>query len=288
MASIFSSQRALEAMAALEQRGGGLRLTEIAEAISAPVSSTQVALAVLMDDGLASIGSTRPPLYRIAPDRREDSAKILDVASRCVGGERLLAAALRANRAVEFAARDEAGLLLVVRWDAEPPDEVLLARMLRRADLEVARFGHDEVRERLRDDRSLRERARLGQVIVGSVDRSFPDPFRHGSSDAPPLGRLHPAISPPSRRALTRIARRFGLAEMRVFGSAVHSDFRPDSDIDVLVRRRRGVRRTLEDELSLRRALEDLLGRDVDVVDASVLREAIRHKAESEGVVLYG
>jgi predicted nucleotidyltransferase len=75
---------------------------------------------------------------------------------------------------------------------------------------------------------------------------------------------------------------------MRVFGSAVHADFRPDSDIDVMVRRRRGVRRTLEDELALRRELEDLLGRDVDVVDASVVRDRIRSKAEAEGVVLYG
>ena len=125
-------------------------------------------------------------------------------------------------------------------------------------------------------------------MIVGSVDRSFPDPSRHGAPDAPPLGRLHPAVSRPSRSAVTRIARRFGLSELRVFGSAVRADFRPDSDIDVMVRRKRGVRRTLEGELSLRRDLEALLGRDVDVVDASVLREAIREKAESEGVTLYG
>lgn len=288
MASIFSSQRALEALAALEQRDGGLRLTEIAEALSAPVSSSQVALGILVDDGLASIGPTRPPLYRLALDGRQDGAKILDVASRHAGGERLLAVALRANRAVEFAARDEAGLLLVIRWDAEPSDEVLLARMLTRIGLQVARFGHDEIRERLRDDPSLRDRAMRGRVIVGSVDRSFPDPFRHGASDSPPLGRLHPAINRPSRSALARIARRFGLSEMRVFGSAVHADFRPDSDIDVMVRRKRGVRRTLGDELSLRHDLEVLLGRDVDVFEASALREAIREKAESEGVVLYG
>ena len=288
MASIFSSRRALEAMAALEQRGDGLRLTEIAEALSAPVSSTQVALGVLVDDGLVSSGTARPPVYRIPADRQADVAKLLDVASRGIGGERLMAAAVRANRAVEFAARDDAGLLLVIRWDAEPPDEVLLARMLGRANVEVARFGHDEVRDRLRDDPALRERAGRSQVLIGSVDRSFPDPLRHGASSAPSLGRLHPTLGRPSRRALTRIARRFGLAEMRVFGSAVHADFRPDSDIDVLVRRNQGVRRTLEDELSLRRALEDLLGREVDVVDASVLRDAIRQEAESDGVVLYG
>lgn len=288
MASIFSSQRALEALAALEQRDGGLRLTEIAKALAAPVSSTQVALGVLIDAGLASIGPARPPLYRIAPGARDDAAKLLDVASRRVSGVRLLAAALRANRSVEFAAQDEAGLLLVIRWDAEPSDEVVLGRMLERADLDVTHFGHDQVRERLRDDRSLPERARRSRVIVGSVDRSFPEPFRHGAPDSPPLGRLHPAISRPSRSALARIARRFGLSEMRVFGSAVHADFRPDSDIDVMVRRKQGVRRTLEDDLSLRRDLEALVGRDVDVVDASVLRAAIREKAESEGVVLYG
>jgi len=288
MASIFSSQRALEVMAALEQRAGGLRLTEIAAAISAPVSSSQVALAVLVDDGLVSSESNRPPVYRARPDRQADAAKVLDVASHGVGGERLLSAALRANRAVEFAASDDMGLLLVVRWDAEPSDEILLVRALGRAGLELTRFGHDEVRERLRHEPSLRERARRSTVVIGSVDRSFPDPFRHGAPDAPALGRLHPTINPPSRNALARIARRFGLAEMRVFGSAVHSDFRPDSDIDVVVRRKRGVRRTLEDELSLRRALEDLLGRNVDVVDAGVLREAVGQKADSEGVVLYG
>jgi hypothetical protein len=275
-------------MAALEQRSDGLRLTEIAEALSAPVSSTQVALGVLSDDGLASRAATRPPRYLIPEDRQADAAKLLDVASRGVDRERLLTAGLRANRAVEFAARDEAGLLLVVRWDAEPSDEVLLARMLRRANLAVARFDHDELRERLRDDPSLRERARNGTVIVGSVDRSFPDPFRHGSSDAPSLGHLHPAVRRPSRSAVVRIARRFGLSEMRVFGSAVHADFRPDSDIDVLVTRKSGTRRSLGDELSLRRALEDLLDRDVDVVDAGVVRSAVRQRAESEGVVLYG
>jgi len=245
-------------------------------------------LAVLVDDGLVSSESNRPPVYRARPDRQADAAKVLDVASHGVGGERLLSAALRANRAVEFAASDDMGLLLVVRWDAEPSDEVLLVRALGRAGLELTRFGHDEVRERLRHEPSLRERARRSTVVIGSVDRSFPDPFRHGAPDAPALGRLHPTINPPSRNALARIARRFGLAEMRVFGSAVHSDFRPDSDIDVVVRRKRGVRRTLEDELSLRRALEDLLGRNVDVVDAGVLREAVRQKADSEGVVLYG
>jgi uncharacterized protein len=226
------------------------------------------------------------PSTRSQRGRRETSRKILQLGCRHLSGERLLAAALRANPAVEFAAQDAAGLLPVTRWDAEPRDEVRLDRMLERLDLVIQHLSHDEVRERLLHDGSLRKRARHGHVAVGSVERSFPDPFRHGSSDAPLLGQLHPAVHRPSRSALARIARRFGLQEMRVFGSAVHADFRPDSDIDVMVRPRPGVRRTLEDELALRRELEDLLGRDVDVVDASVVRAGIRNKAESEGVVL--
>ena len=288
MKSIFSSQRAIEALAAIEQRAEGLRLVEVAEAVGSPVSSAQVALRTLLGDGLVSAGPARPPVYSIGPGQGEDVAKILDVAARRATGERLVAAALRANRAIEFAARDVAGLLLVVRWDAEPSDEIRLNRMLRRFDLGIQRLGHDEVREHLREDRSLHDRALRSQVIVGSVDRSFPDPFEHGAPDALLLGDLHSAVRRPSRRALARVARRFGLRELRVFGSAVHADFRPGSDIDVMVRRRPGVQRTLEDDVELRRALEDLLGRDVDLVDAAVLREQIRDRAESEGVVLYG
>lgn len=288
MASIFASQRSLEVLAALEQREDGLRLTELAQALAAPVSSTQVAVGALVDDGFVSKQAAQAKRYQLTPEGRDDASKVLDVAFRRDGDGRVLAAAVRANPAVEFAARDRAGLLLVIRWDAEPLEELLLERMFKRTNIQVTRFSHDELREHLRDDASVRDRAKRGQIIVGSVDRSFPDPFRHGDPGAPALGRLHPAIQQPSRSALTRLAHRYGLSEIRVFGSAVHADFRSDSDIDVMVRRKRGVRRTLEDELSLRRDLERLVGRDVDVLDASAMRAPIREKAESEGVAIYG
>lgn len=290
MSSIFSSRRAVEALAALEQREDGLRLADVAGALAVPLSSAQAALSVLLDERLVTFDGAPRRRYRLSAREKDDVSKILDVATRHMPREPLLDAALRASPAVEFAGRDAEGLLLVIRWDAEPRDEVRLNCMLRRvaADLGIERLGHDETRERLREDASLRERAvRIG-VIVGSVDRSFPDLFRHGSPDAPLLGDIHSSLRRPSRNALARIARRFGLSELRVFGSAVRADFRPDSDVDVLVRRRPGVQRTLESETSLRRQLEDLLGRDVDVVDATVLRAEIRHRAESEGVALYG
>jgi hypothetical protein len=38
MTTIFASRKAIEALAALEQRNGGMRLVEVAWALAAPVS----------------------------------------------------------------------------------------------------------------------------------------------------------------------------------------------------------------------------------------------------------
>jgi hypothetical protein len=287
MASIFSSQHGLVALAALEQSADGLQLTELARALDVSVSSAQAALRALTEDAFATRTPGRPIRYQLTEHGREAATRILDLIARR-HQESLLRAALRVNPAVEFAGLDRRGLLLVLRWDATPSDELTLNRMLERLPVDVARFGHDEVREQLLGDQTLAARAARSRVLVGSVPRSFPDPFRHGDPDAPRLGGLHPDVRRPSRRALAQVARRYGLSEIRVFGSAVHADFRPDSDVDVMVKRKRGVRRRLEDDLALRRDLEALVGREVDVSDASVLRDPIRAKAETEGVVVYG
>lgn len=277
----------MEVLAALEQRESGMRLSDVAKTLDVQVSSSQAALRLLIRDRFVVFDASRRT-YQSASDT--DVARLLDVAAPRLPGPRLVDVALRASPAVEFAGRDGDGLLIVTRWDAEPRDEVRLGRMLRRLPdgTTVERLSHDQARERLLVSSSLRERATRSRIVAGTVARTFPDPFRHGSPEAPLLGTAHPALRRPSDRALRRIARRFGLREILVFGSAVHADFRPDSDVDVMVRRQPGIERTLEDELALRRDLEDLFDRDVDVVDAAVLRPEVRSRAEAEGVVLYG
>jgi hypothetical protein len=284
MTSVFSSQRAIEALAALEQREEGMRLSEVAAAIGVSDSAAQVALRLLVAEWLVVVDGRR---YRIADG---DASLLLDIASRRPGDQSRIDVALRSSRAVEFAGREAGGLLVAIRWDAEPTDEVKLTRALARlpAGVAVERIGHDDLRDRLLDSPALRERAERSEIIVGSVPRSFPDPFKHGSPDAPTLGDLHPAVRRPSRAALKRLARRFGLREIRVFGSAVHADFAPDSDVDVMVRREPGRTRSLESEMALRSELESLFDRDVDVSDETVLRTEIRRKAVSEGVAIYG
>jgi predicted nucleotidyltransferase len=97
-----------------------------------------------------------------------------------------------------------------------------------------------------------------------------------------PLGRPNPAIKLPSRYAITTLSRRHGLASLKLFGSAVRNDFRPDSDVDVLVRFRPGVRPTMESMASLEAELERLLARDVELTR----EEALRAPIESEAVSL--
>jgi predicted nucleotidyltransferase len=200
----------------------------------------------------------------------------------------------RANPAVEFAGRDAEGFLLVIRRLADPADEVRLERALAeinadRADaLPIARHSHDEVRELLLVDARLRERALGTSVVRGSVDRSFPDRSRRGSLDGRRLGGLHPSLRRPSRRSLAELARRHRLARVLVFGSAVREDFRPDSDIDVLIEPQPGTELGLDDVISIRERLEEVFGRDVDLLNARYARARILERAASEGVALHG
>ena len=66
------------------------------------------------------------------------------------------------------------------------------------------------------------------------------------------------------RRKILDLAERHGARNVRVFGSRVRGDARPDSDVDILVEIERG--RTLLDVIALEQDLEELLGRSVEVL----------------------
>lgn len=82
------------------------------------------------------------------------------------------------------------------------------------------------------------------------------------------------------REAITGTAAESGASDLRVFGSVARGEDRDDSDIDFLVTLEPG--RTLLDLARLEIRLETLLGRSVDVVTESVLREPIRSVALRE------
>lgn len=81
--------------------------------------------------------------------------------------------------------------------------------------------------------------------------------------------------------------RRWKIAEMSVFGSVVRKDFRPDSDIDVLVSFEAGAGWSLLDVMTIQEELAALLGRPVDLIEEAALRNPYRRAAilESKQIV---
>lgn len=68
--------------------------------------------------------------------------------------------------------------------------------------------------------------------------------------------------------------RRWSIVELSVFGSVLRADFRPDSDIDLLVRFAPEARWSLFDHARMERELGEILGREVDLVSRSAVERS--------------
>lgn len=284
-------ERPIEAAIALTQRPEGMALVDLAAAMSAPLSSAQRAAGSLIDQGLAEVGGS-DRLIRLKADHPAATA-FVQFALRRLPADRTVSIVCGSNVAVEFAGQDERGVLVVSSPFARPADVARLQETLqvvnadRRDGIGVELAERSEIRERLLDEPGLRTRGLAMRVIKGSAGRTFRDPFAHGSPDAARLGGLHPTVRVPSA-AVARIARRHGLASLAAFGSAVRSDFGPDSDVDILVEPAPGTRLRVADLLDLREELEALFDRDVDLVRLGALDPGIRDRVLRERVVLHG
>ena len=86
------------------------------------------------------------------------------------------------------------------------------------------------------------------------------------------------------RDEVLRIAARHGAYNVRVFGSFARGQADADSDVDLLVDLEQG--RSLFDLGGLLMDLQELLGRQVDVVTANGLRDRIRDRVLREAIPL--
>ncbi len=86
---------------------------------------------------------------------------------------------------------------------------------------------------------------------------------------------------------IAELCRRYGVRELAIFGSAVRDDFRPDSDIDLLVEFQPEVRIGLITLSRFQHELADLLARKVDLVPKDGLKPLIRDHVLAEARVLY-
>ena len=82
------------------------------------------------------------------------------------------------------------------------------------------------------------------------------------------------------------------ITQLALFGSVLRDDFRPDSDVDVLVRFEKESRHTLFDLNRMEAELKAIFGREVDLVSRRAIetsRNYLRRKAILESAeVVYG
>ena len=68
--------------------------------------------------------------------------------------------------------------------------------------------------------------------------------------------------------------RRWKISELALFGSALRDDFRPDSDIDLLVTFEPDADWSLFDHVRMEEELEAILGREVDLVSKEAVERS--------------
>jgi predicted nucleotidyltransferase len=96
-----------------------------------------------------------------------------------------------------------------------------------------------------------------------------------------------PARIPIDQQAIADFCRKWHVVELALFGSVLRDDFRPDSDVDVLV--------TFEPDYRIgfaisrmRRELSDIVGRPVDLGTKRSVKPGLRAAIESSAEVIYG
>jgi predicted nucleotidyltransferase len=81
------------------------------------------------------------------------------------------------------------------------------------------------------------------------------------------------------RERIAEFCRKWKITEFALFGSVLRNDFRPDSDIDVLVTFAPGFGITFDNRVEMLDELTAIFGRKVDLVEKEVLRNPFRRHA---------
>src|SRR6185503_21239312 len=80
------------------------------------------------------------------------------------------------------------------------------------------------------------------------------------------------------RKKIAEFCKRWGITEFALFGSALRADFRPDSDVDVLVSINPMAHIGLFEIAEMEIELEDMFKRPVDMVEKEGLRNPYRRR----------
>ena len=78
------------------------------------------------------------------------------------------------------------------------------------------------------------------------------------------------------KEKIAAFCREWKIRELSVFGSVLRSDFRPDSDIDILISFAEEDQWTIADWIEMLDDLRQIFGREVDLVEKEMLRNPYR------------
>ena len=87
---------------------------------------------------------------------------------------------------------------------------------------------------------------------------------------------------PIPREKIAEFCERWKITELALFGSVLRDDFRPDSDVDVLVTFAPEAEWSLFDHVTMEEELSSILGRKVDLISRRAIERSgnwIRRKA---------
>jgi uncharacterized protein len=87
-----------------------------------------------------------------------------------------------------------------------------------------------------------------------------------------------------NRETILQVAAQHGARNVQVFGSIVRGEAQFDSDLALLVKLDPG--RSLIDLIAIKQDLEDLLGREVDVITEAAISPYIKEQVLKEAVSL--
>ena len=91
-----------------------------------------------------------------------------------------------------------------------------------------------------------------------------------------------------SKERLDDFCRKWKVAELSVFGSVLRDDFRPDSDVDLLVTFASDAQWSLYDWTDMIGELREIFGRKVDLLSLQALRNPFRrHEILKAREILY-
>jgi predicted nucleotidyltransferase len=265
-------------------------LAQLAQILQVQPSSCQRALEILLDDGLVvAFGHGRGRRYSLNGNSAA-LGPVEQLARVTLPPRDVLRIVGRANQGVEFVGVSKDRIVVVFKKRASEVDRSRALEVIRESARALTRetqfFDHADLRRPGVNAAESRRAIAQGEVLAGDLDRSLPDRDGRRHTAGRVLGRINPEVELPPRRVLRAIGRRHGVGAFRIFGSAVRSDFRSDSDIDLAVVPSGGRRLDRSALDSLEAELESRLGRDVDVVSESDLKPGVRHLLEKEAITL--